>query len=217
MSYSPQNDELDFEIGALGDRLKKGFKKVGKVVTKVTDATIVKPSMMIGGAIGGKKGRELGRKLGKLTQKATHLGLGAGAAGVAAPILTGPTAVTAIAAGVAGKKLKKKFGKKKKVNVHAQTKVAAKAKAAGYKPSKCACDKNEAAKVGALLVSKLGGPLSEANKLLKLAELQRTATYEHKKLMSDAEFRKTVLQGIANMAANGDGACTRTIRVIMGR
>lgn len=223
MSYNPQSDMLDFEIGAFGDRFKKAMKKVGKGIAKVTDATIVKPSMMIGGAIGGKKGRELGRKLGKITQKVTHLGIGAGAAGavapLAAPLLTSPTAL--VAAGVAGKKIKKAITKKKKKAAPKKVapKKAAPKKAAAKTTAKSSpsCNNADAAKIGALLTKTLGGPLDQANKALKLAQLQREATYEHQKLMGDAEFRKKVLSGLATLAADGNTACQRTIRVIMAR
>lgn len=80
------------------------------------------------------------------------------------------------------------------------------------------CDKDELAKlVAAKLVAQLGPPLDAANKVLKRFELQNTATYEHKKLMSDADFRREVLTRLARGAANGNASCERTIRVIMGR
>lgn len=225
MSYNPQAETLDFEIGAFGDRLKKGFKKATKVLDKVTHATITKPSMMIGKAIGGKKGEAWGKKLGGITSMATKVGVGAGAAGALAPILTGPTAITALTAGAAGKIGKKVLGKKKKkVRVKAKgtakTKASAKKKKSpGFiqKKKSSSCDNKQAAKVAALLVEKLGKPLASANKHLKLAELQRQATYEHNKLMTDSEFRKKVLGAITTMAASGDLGCERTIRVLVGR
>lgn len=224
MSYNPQAETLDFEIGAFGDRFKKAMKKVGKGLNKVTHATITKPSMMIGKAIGGKKGEALGKKLGGFTSTVTKIGVGAGAAGALAPLATSPLGVTAITAGVAGK-LGKKLLKKKKKKAHVKAKVKAKAKAkpkkkksVGFVQKKAKCGDNaQAAKVAALLVKKLGGPLSSANKALKLAELQRQATYEHKKLMTDGDFRKKVLGAITTLAATGDAGCERTIRVLVGR
>ncbi len=217
--YSPQNDELDFEIGSFGSVMKKGFKKAAKGLDKVTELTITKPSMMIGKMVGGKKGEAIGKKLGGFTSMVTKLGVGAGAAGAVAPLLASPTALTAVAAGIAGKKIKDAKKKKAKRKAAAKKKPAPKKAKASAKPkTKNTCGTNaEAAKVAALLVSKLGGPLNEANKALRLAELQRQATFEHKKLMSDGEFRKKVLTGITTLAAEGNGACERTIRVLVGR
>lgn len=70
--------------------------------------------------------------------------------------------------------------------------------------------------VAAQLVAKLGPPIQEANRALKLAELQREATYEHKRLMTDSEFRRKVLGHLTAKAALGNASCERTIRVIMG-
>lgn len=226
--YHPQTNDLDFEMGAFGDNLKKGLKKVGKVVTKVTDATIVKPSAAIGKAIGGKKGEAIGKKLGKLTATVTKVGLGAGAAGAVAPVIAAhPTLAIGAAAGIAGKKIKdkKKAAKAKRsasasseksVGFKARTRLGARL-SGSKKPKKTDCSNALASQVGARLVAKLGKPLSEANKMLKLAELQREATFEHKKLMSDADFRKKVLAGIAVRAGAGDSACQKTIRVLIGR
>lgn len=222
MSYNPQAETLDFEIGAFGDRFKKAMKKVGKGLNKVTHATITKPSMMIGKAIGGKKGEALGKKLGGFTSTVTKIGVGAGAAGALAPLAASPLGVTAITAGVAGK-LGKKLLKKKKAKARVKTEAKVKAKhkkkkSVGFIQKKTKCGDNaQAAKVAALLVKKLGGPLSSANKALKLAELQRQATYEHKKLMTDGDFRKKVLGAITTLAATGDAGCERTIRVLVGR
>lgn len=231
MSYRPNENELDFEIGILGG-LKKIAKGAAKGLKKVTDVTIVKPSEMIGGAIGGKKGAKIGRSLGKITEKATLVGTGAAAAGVAAPL------ALAASPAIAGAAIGKKFGKKKKKakapkaeresgsgkgglkGAFARMRHPAEQAQAAVKraqASKKSSDNALAAKVAADLVKKLGGPLAEANKALKLADLQRTATYEHTKLMKDADFRKKVLAGIASLAAHGDEGCQRTIKVIVDR
>lgn len=230
--YDPNNrsEFLDFEIGGIFDTVKKVGKGAMKAVGKVTDATITKPSAMIGKAIGGKKGEAIGRKLGGFTAKVTNLGVGAGAAGaLASPALLG-TAGAAIGA-------KKLLSGKSKKSGKASAKASGKASAnfagnalfgtlkgaGGYSPAAASssCAKSDdnalAAKVGAMLAKSLGGPLSDANKALKLAELQRTATYEHNKLMADAEFRKKVLAGLAIAAARGNERCMRTIRVLVGR
>lgn len=233
MSYYPNEDELDFELGILGG-LKKAAKGIGKGLKKVTDLTIVKPSAAIGGAIGGKKGRALGEKLGKITEKATLFGTGAGVAGVAAPALLAASPALGVAAIAKKKRKKGKKGKKRERSeggseghlggglqkaIHKMRHPAEQAEKAikRQKRDKSSSDNALAAKVAAELVAKLGKPLKDANKALKLADLQRTATYEHQKLMSDAEFRKKVLSGIAQLAAQGDESCARTVRVVLGR
>ena len=238
------SDFLDFEIGGIIDSVKKIGKGAAKAVGKVTDATITKPSMMIGKAIGGKKGEAIGKKLGGFTAKVTNLGVAAGAAGLAAG--AAPAVLGTVAPAMAAKKLLgssssgkssssvakaasnvvKTFAGDTKMAGAALTKSLA---ASGIAPAAALAasgmtladarsnDNALAAKVGAMLVKQLGGPLSDANKALQLAELQRQATYEHKKLMGDAEFRKKVLTGIATVAAKGDAGCQRTIRVLVGR
>jgi len=217
--YNPQKQALDFEMGAFGDRIKKGLKKVGKGLDKFTYYTITKPHMMIGKAIGGKKGEAIGRKIGGFTSKVTKLGIGAGAAGAVAPLLASPTALTALTA--------KRLMRKKRLKLGAKLRAKFAGKKGGVpirlglkrlkKRAPCKADNALAAKVAAELVAKLGGPLNAANKALKLADLQRTATYEHRKLMSDANFRKKVIAGLSTMAAAGDIGCQRTIRVLVGR
>jgi hypothetical protein len=216
MGYDPQNDMLDFEIGSFGSVFRKAKRGLGKV----TQATITKPSMMIGKAIGGKRGEAIGKKLGGFTSKVTTLGVGAGAAGVAAGLAPALAPIgVPVATALAAKKLlgrkgghpiasgvKRLLGPKPKSRV--RTRVIRK---------RCTNDKTLAAQVGAMLVAKLGGPIHEANKALKMAELQREATYEHRKLMSDANFRKAVLGGITKLAAGGNTECQRTIKVLVGR
>lgn len=227
MGYNPQQSDLDFEdieLGRFGDRLKKGFKAVGKGLDKVTEATITKPSMMIGKAIGGKKGEAIGKKLGGFTSKVTKLSTGAALAAPLIPLAASPTVLTTAgtvaAHGIAAKKLLAKK-KKAKVKTHAKAKAKApaKAKSGARKSSSGACvgDNALAGRVAAMLVEKLGGPLGNVDAALKLAQLQRQATYEHNKLMGDADFRKKVLAALTAMAAMGDQSCTRTVRVLMGR
>lgn len=234
MSYNPQRDSLDFEIGAFGDRLKKGFKKASKAIDTVTDATITKPSAFIGKTIGGKKGEAIGRKLGGFTSKVTKVGVGAGVAGAALPLAGAalPLALSPAGMAVGGSLLGKKLKSKGRLRVGASISAKARGKMAGRKggmsihagldrlrrkSKPCKADNALAAKVAAVLVAKLGGPLNQANKALRLADLQRTATYEHKRLMSDADFRKKVIAGLTSMAAAGDVGCKRTIQVLVGR
>ena len=214
---------LDFEIGAFGGALKKVGKGIVKGVSKVADVTIAKPTEMIGGAIGGKKGAALGKKIGNLAAKVTTGATLIGAA-PAMPTLSTALIGTAVAdkAGLL-KKSKPKAAAAVKPKAAAKTPAtiagAASAAAKALKPAASgSCSANgDAAKVGALLVAKLSGPLGEANKRLKLAEIQRTATSEHNRLMQDSEFRKKVLAGITNLALNGNAACERTVRVLIGR
>jgi len=231
--YDPQhNDNLDFEMGSFGSFVKGAVKGGAKVLGKVTDATITKPSMMIGKAIGGKKGEAIGKKLGGFTSTVTKLGVGAGAVGALAPLAGAiapvgvPVATAMLAKRALGSKAGKSFlGRKGGVSTKAHFSAEAareksKARKSSPKPgyvAKKTDDNALAAKVAAMLVAKLGGPLAEANKALKLADLQRTATFEHKKLMSDADFRKKVLAGIAQAASEGNASCQRTIRVLVQR
>lgn len=224
MSYNPQPSNLDFEMGNLLDKAKGALNKV-------TEYTITKPSMMIGGAIGGKKGRELGKKIGGFTSTVTKLGVGAGAAGLAAglapalapigvPVATALLAKKALGKGKLGRGLTRAVSGGEKMlgaesGGHAGNKGGVSLRA---RASHRGSGGNEiAAKVAALLVAKLGGPINEANKAIKLAELQREATYEHRKLMTDADFRKTVLEAITKLAVDGDRNCQRTIKVLVGR
>jgi hypothetical protein len=229
--YDPQlADDLDFEMGSFGSKLKKGLKKVNKGISKVTNAVLVKPSAAIGKAIGGKKGEAIGRKLGKIAAFGTKVATGAALAPALIPAVS--AAAPAIAGAVAAKKIKAKKAKAAKANAegkmsvdahvdaHAKMAKTSKVFKRAFTPTVSASadlDNQAAAQVGAVLVSKLGGPLDSANKSLQLAELQRTATYEHNKLMADSEFRKKVLAGIANLAAAGNAECSRTVRVLMSK
>lgn len=89
----------------------------------------------------------------------------------------------------------------KKVIKKVQTKTA----------GQCTCKNDMAKLVAAKLVSQLGPPLNQANKILAKMELQRQATYEHQKLMSDHDFRRRVLEHIAIKARKGNRACQRTL------
>jgi hypothetical protein len=232
--YDPQlADDLDFEMGSFGSKLKKGLKKVNKGISKVTNAVLVKPSAAIGKAIGGKKGEAIGRKLGKIAAFGTKVATGAALAPALIPAVS--AAAPAIAGAVAAKKIKAKKAKAAKalkanaggkmsvdahVDAHAKMAKTSKVFKRAFSPTadtSLDLDNQAAAQVGAVLVSKLGGPLDSANKSLQLAELQRTATYEHNKLMADSEFRKKVLAGIANLAAAGNAECSRTVRVLMSK
>lgn len=218
-----ENDEfLDFELGAFGDKLKKVGKKISKGVDKVTDATIMKPTVAIMGAVGGKKGKELGKKIGGIASKVTKIATIGGAVAGAAPALL-PLATSPIGAAIAGKVIKDKLTAKKK---KAASKPEAKAKPATAKsaadkkaaPAKCpAADNALAARVGAMLVERFGKPLTNVNKALELAAFQRQATYEHQKLVSDSDFRKTVMAGLTALAANGHPGCARTVSVLVGK
>lgn len=219
MSYNPNPTHIDFEIGAFGGKLKKGFKKLSKGVGKVADITIAKPTALIGGMVGGKKGRRFGEKLGKGLAKATTVGTVAGIGGAAAPALAG--AAPAIATGLVGKKL---LGKKHhRPSSEPSTKPGHRARPhhakrrAKHHKAKTHHNSKLAAEVVAMLVAKLGGPIEKANRALKLAELQREATFEHRKLMSDAEFRNIVLSNLVSLAKAGNQSCERTVRVLVGR
>lgn len=79
------------------------------------------------------------------------------------------------------------------------------------KAGDCSCKNDMAKLVAAKMIAELGPPLNEANRALAKLELQRQATYEHKKLMTDAEFRRKVLGFIAGKAATGNKSARRTI------
>ncbi len=233
--YDPKRGQstIDFEMGSLLGTIKK----IGKGVGKVTEYTITKPSAMIGKTIGGKRGEAIGRKLGGFTAKVTNLGVGAGAAGAAAGFA--PMVVGTAATGIIGKKLltgkgtagilsskKRKKAAQGDINrlataatqtLRAQCEPTSRTLAPTIRPCTKTNDNALAAKVASMLVARLSGPLAAANKKLALADLQRTATYEHRKLMSDADFRKKVLAGITIAAAKGDNGCQKTIRVLVGR
>ncbi len=221
--FNPQAMDIDFEdieLGKFGDRLKKAAKGVSKALDKVTEVTITKPSMMIGKAVGGKKGEAIGKKLGGFTSKVTKFGTGAALAAPLLPLAASPTllttAATAAGAGMLGKRL---LGKKRKTAAKASSKPKKKKAKAKKKAGKGSCGASNAlaSKVAAMLAVKLGSPLAQANRALKLAELQRQATYEHHKLMGDADFREKVLRALVNGAQLGDERCERTVRVIMAR
>jgi len=80
----------------------------------------------------------------------------------------------------------------------------------------CSCKNDMAQLVAAKLIAELGPPLTAANRALKKLEIQRQATYEHKKLMTDGEFRKKVLQFIAQKANGGNKSAKRTISCLRG-
>lgn len=237
--YDPNGNEfLDFEIGGIFDKVKKVGKGAMRGVGKFTDATITKPSAFIGKTIGGKRGEAIGRKLGGFTAKVTNLGVGAGMAGAAAGLA--PGMLTHVGVGMAGKKILGGSRKKRRsggtssksgggLNIRSANSILAgrmgksSLPCSGYNPAggytlpSLKNDNAMAARVAAMLAKSLGGPLASANKALKLAELQRQATYEHNKLMTDSEFRKKVLAALTVAASNGNSQCQRTIRVLVGR
>ncbi len=90
------------------------------------------------------------------------------------------------------------------------------AKVATKTAGDCSCKDDMAKLVAAKLVSQLGPPIDEANKILNKFALQRQATYEHRKLMSDSEFRRKVLEHIAVKAKGGNKACRRTLSFFRG-
>lgn len=185
-------DEIDFELGAgkIRKKLKKAVKKIGKGIA------VVGTGGLAGAAMLAKKKAAKS----KIAKKAKSVAAKAKAVlGVKATSKPAPKAKPAA----------------KKAPAKAAPKIV---KAVQAKTASQCCDKNElAALVAAKLVAQLGPPLDAANKVLKRFELQNTATYEHKKLMSDADFRREVLTRLATKAANGNTSCERTIRVIMGR
>lgn len=87
-----------------------------------------------------------------------------------------------------------------------------KSKPAGH----CTCQNDLARTVAAKLVAELGPPLNEANRAIAKLELQRRATYEHQRLMNDADFKRKVLTFIAQKAANGNQSAKRTISCLRG-
>ena len=187
-------DEIDYELGAgkIRKKLKKAVKKIGKGIAVTATGGLAGAAMLAK-----KKAKKT-----KIAKKAKTIAAKAKAAlTVKRPAAKKPAPAKPVAKKAAPSKPAPKIVK------------AVQAKSAGQ-----CCDKDELARlVTAKLVTQLGPPLDAANKVLKRFELQNTATYEHKKLMSDADFRRKVLTMLATKAANGNTSCERTIRVIMGK
>ena len=204
--YTADLGHLDFdaELGAapkkkkkkkkLGARIKKGLKKVGKAVAVVSTGGLAAVALKKKGAI--KKALKK-TKLGKTVKK-------------------GVSTLTTAA-------------KKKVVKAVAKKKVVAKAKAAGASPAAantlakvvtaraadCGSKSDVAKLVAAQLTAQLAPKINQANDLLAKFDLQRMATSEHRKLMSESDFRREVLSLLALQAANGNQSCQKAVRVIM--
>jgi len=193
-------DELEEELGAgrIGKKIKKKLKKVGKAFAVVSTGGLAAAPML---AKKLKKG-----KAAKVAKKALTVAKKAGAA-----LGVNVSVKGKVAAKPATKAAAKLPPRATPALVKAVTKVAS--KTAGD----CKSMDEMAKLVAAQLVAKLGPPLSDSNKILRKMELQNQATYEHKRLMTDEEFRKKVLSHLTTKAANGNQSCERTIRVLMGR
>lgn len=176
-----------------GAKIKAALKKVGKGVAVVATGGVALAGMKPKKLLGKVKAKVKG-KVSKLKTKAK---------------------------GVLGKLGKKpKLAAKAKVVVKAlkagaSPKAASTiAKVATRKPSDCADKSDLARTVAAQLALQLAPKLDQANALLGKFDLQRKVTHEHKRLMSEADFRREVLSLLALKAANGNNACQRAIRTI---
>lgn len=201
----------------IGRRFKKAFKKIGKAAAIIGTGGLAAPAL-----IKKSKLKKMGKKFGKAMAVIGTGGL------AAAPMLRKRKLGKKIAGKVRKAKGLFKPKKLKKTKPTAKRKTAPRARPratlppiarAVQKVSASDCkNKDEMARiVAAKLMVTLGKPLSNANKILAKQELQNQATYEHKKLMSDADFRRKVLGLLTRKAANGNKTCERTIRVIMAR
>lgn len=208
--YSPNPHELNFE-DELGGRLgKKIKKKLKKAVAVVATGGLAAAPMLI------KKAKKA-----KVAKAAAKVKAVAAKAGQALGVKVAITPKAKIAPKPAAKAAPRPAPKPAVIpaNVVRVTPKAAQtlAKVATKTAGDCTCMNDMVKLVTAQLVAKLGGPLATANKHLKLAELQREATYEHKKLMTDQEFRRKVMELLTLRAANGNQSCERTVRVLMNR
>ena len=223
MSYEPQH-ESEFEgeeLGRFGSRLKKGFKKVGKGFVTLHS----KPAELIGGAIGGKKGARFGKKLG------TFAAMGAAApivAGAAPVLLSSPTAMTALGAAALARRARGKgvFTKKPLIGRRRSAPMPPPGGAVQEgrvrlrirdKKKSSAGDKAFAAAVVRGLMARLGPQLGKTNKMLKTADQQRQATWEHHAITNTRAFRRHVLKALTAQAAAGCPTSQRTVRVLLGR
>jgi hypothetical protein len=205
--YCPNVGELDFEgeLGAspkkkkkkkVGGKLKKAFKKVGKGLAVVSTGGLAAVAMTKAGkkVIGKVKKSKAGKAIAKAGKA---LGIKAKAKVKA--------------------KLKPKAAPKRLAPSPKISKPAAKTlkKVMTKTAADCGSKDELASLVAAQLAASLGPKLDSANALLAQFDLQRQATYEHQKLMTDSDFRRQVLSKLALGAANGNDACQKTIRVIM--
>lgn len=190
--------DFDAELGAapkkkkkkkkLGARIKKGLKKVGKGLAVVSTGGVALAAMKPKKLLAKAKKSKAGKAL---LGKAKKLGLKA--------------------------KAKVKSAVSTKVMAAGGSPQAAKtiAKVATARASDCGSKSDLAAVVAAQLTASLAPRINEANNLLAKFDLQRTATAEHKRLMSEADFRREVLSLLALKAANGNTSCRDAVRVIM--
>lgn len=191
----------DFELGAApkkakkkkkkkaGAKIKAALKKVGKGVAVVATGGValagMKPKKLLAKAKG---------KVSKLKSKAK---------GVLTKLKTKPK--LAAKAKVAVKALKAGASPKS---------ASILAKVATKRPGDCSDKSDLARTVAAQLALQLSPKLDQANALLGKFDLQRKVTHEHKRLMSEADFRREVLSLLALKAANGNLSCQRTLRTI---
>lgn len=187
-----------------GAKLKSAFKKIGKVAAVVATGGIAAAPMLKKGKLGkkimakvkGKAKAVIPKIAGKVKAK---LGLGGKLLGK-----------------IKAKKAKKTAAKKK--TTAKKPKLPSIAKAVQKKPLSSCSNMEEMSKlVAAKLMVSLGTPVKSSNAILKKQDLQNQATYEHKKLMSDANFRRKVLTLLSKKAAEGNETCARTVRVIMAK
>lgn len=204
MTFRVDRDILDFEdelgaaVGAtpkkkkkkkLGAKIGKAFKKIGKV------AAVIGTGGLAAAAPGIRKGLKkavLKTKVGRQVSGALKKGKA-----------------------FLGSPAKKLVTKKSASSPRSAAKIIKKA------VSKQACDCSNTGEivkmVAAKLTATLGQPLNEANQILAKQEISRQATWEHKKLMTDADFRRKVLWYLSRKAANGNESCQRTVRVLMAK
>lgn len=195
MAYDPSvGADNDFEIGSFWDKIVGG-------IDKTIDYTFVKPTAMIAGAIGGKGAAKAVEKFGDIQKDIANPGR---------LFSKKNRGVFKMFSGKKHRGIHSDPAHHKLVRVRVHPRI-------NHKSGKCSHSSNQqAASIAAMLVKTLGGPLNAANHALQLSSLQRRATYEHNKLMQDADFRKKVLRGIATLAAQGNAECDKTIKVMVG-
>ena len=232
MSYEPGQD-ADFEgeeLGRFGSRLKKGLKKVGSGFVKLHS----KPTELVGRAIGGKKGAAIGRKIGRVAA------FGAAApivAGAAPAVLSSPTAMTALTGAAIARRARGKgvFTKKPLIRGPLTRRASTRRPSPAEMPpgtavqegrlrlrvrdrsKSTASDKALARAVVKSLMAQIGPELSRTNKMLRTADTQRQASWEHRTITNTKAFRRHVLKMLAARAAAGCPDSTRTVRVLLGR
>lgn len=161
------------------------------------------------GELAGRVGKKIKKKLKGAVKAVATGGLSLVAKGIKKKVAktklvkAGKKAVSTVKKALAATKkpTQKKTAAAKKVIAKVATKTA----------GDCTCKDEMAKLVAAKLVAQLGPPIDEANKILAKFDLQRQATYEHRVLMRDDDFRRRVLEHIANKALHGNKACKRTL------